>query len=81
VDHVLPGGCPARYLTTADRSFSVGFIAPVSQHFCTTDADIEATVRAAVGRQPERRSAHGHQSSDPIHRCRWAEVVLGVEAM
>ncbi len=36
VDHVLPGGGPARYLATPDRSFSVGFITPVSQHFCTT---------------------------------------------
>jgi GTP 3',8-cyclase len=36
IDHVLPGGGPARYLTTADRSFSVGFITPVSQHFCAT---------------------------------------------
>ena len=36
VDHVLPGGGPARYLATPDRSFSVGFITPVSQHFCET---------------------------------------------
>lgn len=34
MDHVLPGGGPACYLTTPDRSFSVGFITPVSQHFC-----------------------------------------------
>jgi cyclic pyranopterin phosphate synthase len=36
VDDVIPGGGPARYLTSPDHSFSVGFITPVSQHFCAT---------------------------------------------
>jgi GTP 3',8-cyclase len=36
VDAVLPGGGPARYLSTPDRTFSVGFITPISQHFCAT---------------------------------------------
>lgn len=30
------GGGPARYLTTADGSASIGFITPMSQHFCAT---------------------------------------------
>ncbi len=30
----LPGGGPARYLGTADGHFNVGFITPISQHFC-----------------------------------------------
>lgn len=34
VDGMVPGGGPARYLSTADGSFSVGFITPMSQHFC-----------------------------------------------
>ncbi len=34
VDHIVAGGGPARYLGTPDRSFSVGFITPMSQHFC-----------------------------------------------
>ena len=34
VDHVVPGGGPARYLASADASFSIGFITPHSQHFC-----------------------------------------------
>lgn len=34
VDHIVAGGGPARYLATPDRSFSVGFITPMSQHFC-----------------------------------------------
>ena len=36
VDGVVPGGGPARYLVSADRRFSVGFITPLSQHFCAT---------------------------------------------
>lgn len=30
------GGGPARYLTTADGSGNIGFITPMSQHFCAT---------------------------------------------
>lgn len=30
------GGGPARYLSTADGSASIGFITPMSQHFCAT---------------------------------------------
>lgn len=30
------GGGPARYLATADGSASIGFITPMSQHFCAT---------------------------------------------
>ena len=36
VDGVVPGGGPARYLVSADRRFSVGFITALSQHFCAT---------------------------------------------
>ncbi len=34
LDAQLPGGGPARYLRSADGRFSVGFITPISQHFC-----------------------------------------------
>lgn len=34
VETALPGGGPARYLGTADGRFNVGFITPISQHFC-----------------------------------------------
>jgi cyclic pyranopterin phosphate synthase len=30
------GGGPARYLTTRDGAASIGFITPMSQHFCAT---------------------------------------------
>jgi cyclic pyranopterin phosphate synthase len=36
VETVCPGAGPARYLGTRDGSFSVGFITPISQHFCAT---------------------------------------------
>lgn len=34
VDHLVAGGGPARYLASPDGRFSVGFITPLSQHFC-----------------------------------------------
>ena len=36
VDAVLPGGGPARYLAAPDGRFTLGFITPMSQHFCAT---------------------------------------------
>ncbi|MFA5242469.1 MAG: GTP 3',8-cyclase MoaA [Sulfuricella sp.] len=36
LEGVIPGGGPARYLKSADGKFSVGFITPISQHFCET---------------------------------------------
>ncbi len=36
VDGVLPGGGPARYMKSPDGGFSIGFITPLSQHFCDT---------------------------------------------
>ncbi|MDP1680304.1 MAG: GTP 3',8-cyclase MoaA [Burkholderiales bacterium] len=36
IDGMNSGGGPARYLQTADKTFSVGFITPISQHFCDT---------------------------------------------
>ena len=36
VEAVVAGGGPARYLQSADGQFSLGFITPMSQHFCAT---------------------------------------------
>lgn len=36
IETAIPGGGPARYLGTADGRFNVGFITPISQHFCQT---------------------------------------------
>jgi GTP 3',8-cyclase len=34
IDKVISGGGPARYLASPDGQFTIGFITPVSQHFC-----------------------------------------------
>lgn len=44
VEGVFPGGGPARYLQNADGSFNVGFITPISQHFCETCNRIRLSV-------------------------------------
>ena len=44
VDTVLSGGGPARYLGTPDGGFTVGFITPISQHFCETCNRVRLTV-------------------------------------
>jgi cyclic pyranopterin phosphate synthase len=36
IEKVMPGAGPARYLSSPDGKFSVGFITPISQHFCDT---------------------------------------------
>lgn len=36
IEGVMTGGGPARYLQSPDGSFSIGFITPLSQHFCAT---------------------------------------------
>ena len=44
VDQILPGGGPARYLATPDNKFSIGFVTPISQHFCATCNRVRLTV-------------------------------------
>lgn len=45
VDTLLPGGGgPARYLGSPDGRFTVGFITPISQHFCQTCNRVRLTV-------------------------------------
>lgn len=36
IDGVVAGGGPARYLVSPDGRFQIGFITPISQHFCET---------------------------------------------
>lgn len=36
VEAVFPGGGPARYLRASGGRFSIGFITPISQHFCAS---------------------------------------------
>jgi cyclic pyranopterin phosphate synthase len=55
IDHIVPGGGPARYLTTPDNSFSVGFITPLSQHFCATcnrvRLSVDGTLHLCLGQE------------------------------
>jgi len=44
VDGLIPGGGPARYLVSPDGQFSLGFITPMSQHFCATCNRVRLTV-------------------------------------
>lgn len=48
VDHVVAGGGPARYLASPDRSFSIGFITPLSRHFCDTCNRVRVTVEGQL---------------------------------
>jgi len=44
IDTVISGGGPARYLGSLDGQFTVGFITPISQHFCATCNRVRLTV-------------------------------------
>lgn len=44
IDTLMRGGGPARYLGTPDGRFTVGFITPISQHFCQTCNRVRLTV-------------------------------------
>jgi cyclic pyranopterin phosphate synthase len=44
VDTLMRGGGPARYLGTPDGHFTVGFITPISQHFCASCNRVRLTV-------------------------------------
>jgi cyclic pyranopterin phosphate synthase len=41
---VMPGGGPARYLRVAGTELRIGFITPISQHFCETCNRVRVTV-------------------------------------
>jgi GTP 3',8-cyclase len=36
VEGIVPGGGPAHYMRSPDGRFSIGFITPISRHFCET---------------------------------------------
>ncbi len=48
VPALMPGGGPARYLRTADGAFSLGFITPISQHFCETCNRVRLSVDGSL---------------------------------
>jgi cyclic pyranopterin phosphate synthase len=48
VDGAVPGGGPARYLVSPDGRFQIGFITPISQHFCDTCNRVRLSVDGAL---------------------------------
>lgn len=48
IDGVMPGGGPARYLKSTDGRFSIGFITPISQHFCDTCNRVRLSVEGTL---------------------------------
>jgi cyclic pyranopterin phosphate synthase len=48
VEGAVHGGGPARYLVSPDGKFSIGFITPLSQHFCETCNRVRLSVDGAL---------------------------------
>jgi cyclic pyranopterin phosphate synthase len=48
VPAVLPGGGPARYLQSPDGRWNIGFITPLSQHFCAACNRVRLAVDGAL---------------------------------
>ena len=48
IEGIVAGGGPARYLVTPDEKFSIGFITPLSQHFCATCNRVRLSVDGAL---------------------------------
>lgn len=48
IDGVVPGGGPARYLVSPDGRHQLGFITPISQHFCATCNRVRLGVDGAL---------------------------------
>jgi cyclic pyranopterin phosphate synthase len=45
---VMPGGGPARYLRVADTDLRIGFITPISQHFCESCNRVRVSVEGTL---------------------------------
>jgi cyclic pyranopterin phosphate synthase len=80
VDGLVPGAGPARYLQTADGRFSVGFITPISRHFCATcnrvRLAVDGTLYLCLGQNDNysfrpllRGGASDEQLTDAVHEA------------
>ncbi|MEJ2391505.1 MAG: GTP 3',8-cyclase MoaA [Gammaproteobacteria bacterium] len=53
IDSVMPGGGPARYVRIAGTDLRIGFITPISQHFCETcnrvRLSVDGTLHTCLG--------------------------------
>lgn len=86
VDGVVPGGGPARYLQTPDRRFSIGFITPMSQHFCPTcnrvRLAVDGTLYMCLGQESKfefRPLLRAHASDAELERAVRAAIELKPE--
>lgn len=69
---VMPGGGPARYMQVAGTDLKIGFITPISQHFCETCNRVrlsaDGTLYLCLGQEdkvelrPLLRSGAGHKA-------------------
>ncbi|HEY9049891.1 MAG TPA: GTP 3',8-cyclase MoaA, partial [Gammaproteobacteria bacterium] len=52
---VMPGGGPARYMQVANTNINIGFITPLSQHFCATcnrvRLSVDGTIYTCLGQE------------------------------
>lgn len=48
VPSIMPGGGPARYFRIADTEARIGFITPMSQHFCATCNRVRVSVDGTI---------------------------------
>ncbi|TNF37463.1 MAG: GTP 3',8-cyclase MoaA [Gammaproteobacteria bacterium] len=52
---VMPGGGPARYMQVANTNINIGFITPLSQHFCETcnrvRLSVDGTIYTCLGQE------------------------------
>ncbi|PYG00036.1 cyclic pyranopterin phosphate synthase, partial [Thioalkalivibrio sp. ALE21] len=52
---VMPGGGPARYVQVAGTDIRIGFITPISQHFCDTcnrvRLSVDGTIHTCLGNE------------------------------
>ncbi len=48
IDSVMPGGGPARYCQISGTKLRIGFITPISQHFCETCNRVRLTATGAL---------------------------------
>ncbi len=52
---VMPGGGPARYMQVANTNINIGFITPMSQHFCETcnrvRLSVDGTIYTCLGQE------------------------------
>lgn len=80
VEGGVPGGGPARYLQTPDGRFSIGFITPISQHFCATcnrvRLAVDGTLFLCLGQEDRfefrpllRRGASQEELTQAIHQA------------